>query len=182
MINQIIAWSMFVVPWLTLFFMKRADIKRFMPAALFGTVLTTIIYDIGIRLNIWTLKENVFPFNEMMPLHYGLMIALTLWILKFTYGRFGLYFATNLITDIGFNFVFMGIFLPARGILTLNVPPYQTLIITIIHAALIYGYQIWQEDTRSAQPSFLPNLQPAANKPLSESQDQKQHKIDDELE
>ncbi len=34
MSNQILLWSVLILPWLTLFFMKKEDIKRLMPASL----------------------------------------------------------------------------------------------------------------------------------------------------
>lgn len=47
MTNQVFSWALFVIPWLTLFFMIREDIKHYMPVAIFASVITTIIHDVG---------------------------------------------------------------------------------------------------------------------------------------
>ena len=176
MSNQIIQWSMFILPLLTLFFIKREDIKRYIPVALFATVLTTIILDVGITLGFWVVRESVFPFNELFPYYLGAMPVLVLWVFKFTYGRFWVYLITNLILDVGFNFFLLDYFLPVRGIFGLvGISPLQSLPITLTHAVLIYGYQIWQEGVFdiSERTSFSPNLQPAASKPLDQDEKDK---------
>ncbi len=171
--NQILQWSMFILPWLTLFFMKKEDIKRYMPVALFATVMSIIIHDVGVTLRFWTLGASVFPLNQLFPHDFGLMPVLTLWIFKLTYGRFWLYAVTNLILDIGFNFFFLNIFLRNNGIVDLLISPLQELPITLLLAVLIYFYQMWQEGifTRAAaQAISSPNLQPAAAKPLDKDE------------
>ena len=173
MSNQAIHWSLFVLPWFTLFLIKKEDVKRYIPVALFGTVLATIIHDTGIALGLWTLKETVFPFNQMTPYLYGAMLVIILWVFKFTYGRLWIYTATSLLIHIWLNFFFLNIFLPSRGILSLDVSPFWTLPVTLIHAVLIYRYQIWQEDifARFESPGYSANLQPAATKPLPQVQE-----------
>ena len=142
MSNQVILWSMLIVPWLTLLFMPREETKRYMPVALFATVTSAIIHDAGITLGFWTVGETAFPLHRLTTYIFGLMPVLTLWVFKLTYGRFWLYMVTNTILDIGFNFQFLNVFLPSRGILTLDVPPLQALPITLVHAVMLYGYQI----------------------------------------
>lgn len=174
---QTIHWALFVIPWLTIFLVRKEDIKRYMPATLFATILSTLIHDSGITLGIWTLHETVFPLHGMTPYLYGSLAITALWVLKFTYGRFWLYMATNIILDIGFVFLFLGKLLPAKGILSLNVPPLQALPITLIHAVLIYGYQVWQEGVfiRSESKSYSSILQPAAAKPSLQDEEQKKN-------
>lgn len=165
-------WSMFFIPWFSLFFMKKEEIKHWMPVAMSAVVLTTIIHDVGTTLGFWATKQSTFPFYQMLPYFYGIMPVLTIWVFKFTYGHFGLYFATNTILDIGFNFFLLNYFLPSRGILDFNISPFPSVLITLIHAVVIYGYQIWQDgillDTRNIINN---NIQPAATKPLSNQQE-----------
>lgn len=65
MSNQVILWSMALLPWLTLFLMKRDDIKRFMPVALFGSITSIMIGDIGGTLKLWAFKESASPLNHI---------------------------------------------------------------------------------------------------------------------
>ena len=57
--------------------------------------------------------------------------------------------------------------------MSLIVSPFRTLPITLIHAVLIYGYQVWQEGIFAQYESsrLSSNLQPAATKPLPQDQD-----------
>jgi len=175
--NQVIHWSMLIVPLLTLFFMKKEEINRYVPVAVFATVLTMIILDIGITLGIWVVRESVFPFNEIFPYYLGTMPVLAMWVFKFTNGRFWAYMTTNLILDIGFNFFLLDYFLPIRGMFSfVGISPLQGLTITLAHAVLIYGYQMWHErvfSLRVKQTNTPVKLQAAA-KPLPEEESDKE--------
>ncbi len=137
---------MLIIPLLTLLFMKRNDIKRYMPVGLFAALTSVLIGDIGITLGLWIHKQTIYPLNSVMPFDIGLNLALTMWVFKFTYGQFLKYFFVNLVLDIGFNFVFFGKILPSNGIMYIvGGSPLQLLMITLSHAVLIYFYQMWQE-------------------------------------
>ena len=165
-------WSMFFIPWLSLFFMKQTEARRWLPVALFAVVLTTIIHDVGTTLGFWATRQATFPFYEMMPYYYGTIPVLTIWIFKFTYGRFGIYMVANTILDLGFNFFLLNYFLPSSGLYDFNLSPLQSLLITLIHAVVIYGYQLWQEGLLLAPKKIMNNnLQQVAAKPLAKQQD-----------
>lgn len=163
---------MFFIPWLSLFFMKKEEVKRWMPVAVFAALLSMVIHDIGVTLGFWATLEAPFPFYQILPYYLGFMPVLTIWVFKFTYSRFGLYMATNIILDIGFNFILLNYFLPSRGIFNFNLPPLLSLPITLTHAVVIYVYQIWQDNvllsTREIQNY---KLQPSAAKPLPKYDD-----------
>ena len=138
-----------------------------MPVAMFAVVLTTIIGDIGIQLRVWATRESTYPFNEMLPYFYGTMPVLTIWVFKFTYSHFSAYMITNTILDIFFNFVILGYFLPSRGIVDFNISPFLSLPVTLLHAVIIYGYQMWQDDVLLNTDKVSEyNIQPAAAKPF----------------
>ncbi|BBB90191.1 MAG TPA: hypothetical protein PKA28_06490 [Methylomusa anaerophila] len=165
MSNSFIMWLLTLVPWLTLFFMKKEEIKRWMPVAMFAVVLATIIGDIGIRLGVWATREPTFPFSQILPFFYGVMPVLTIWVFKFTYRHFWPYMITNLILDVVFNFFILGYFLPGRGIVDFNISPLLSLPITLLHAVVIYGYQMWQDEALLNTDSFTKyNIKPAVAK------------------
>lgn len=175
--NQVISWSMFIIPWLTLFFMKREDIKRYMPVGLWAIVSTTIIHDVGVTLGFWTVLKAAFPLNEMLPYFYGTMPVLTMWVIKFTYGRFWLYVLTNTVLDIGFAFFILNRFFPSMGIYKLvGISPFGVLAINYLHMVALYIYQMWQEGIfahSERSTDLLTNLQPAAAKPLPDDHNDK---------
>lgn len=168
MSNQVILWGMLVFPWLTLFLMKQEVIKRFMPITLFTVVTHAIIFESGITLGLWSTKETIFPFNQTLPFVYGAIPAFTMWIFRFTYGRFWIYMVTNAIIDYGLAYIILP-WLVARGIGTLSGSS-LVLGITIIHAILLYIYQMWQEGIfihyTEKKRNFSPRLQPAVLKPV----------------
>lgn len=148
MSNQVILWSMLILPWFTLFFMKKEDIKRWMPMALFTMVTNTIIIDSGVGLNIFQIHENTYPLKEMISYNYGVLPVGTMWIFKYTYGKFWLCAFIELI----FSIVFIRIihpFLHHRDILVWTNPTaiggFGAFVTTAIHFICIYLYQMWQE-------------------------------------
>ena len=133
-------WLILIISWITIIFIKKKKVKRFMPAALFTAISSGVIYQIGNELKFWTIKDAIYSL-----LAYGPLPVAALWILRFTYGRFWLYAIVNAILDLGFAFL---VFPWCGKIGVLGVGPWTGLIVYIInfiHAMLIYGYQMWQE-------------------------------------
>lgn len=173
MSNQTILWGMLILPWLTLFFMPKEDIKKWMPAALFVMVSSTLIIDGGVGLKLFEIRENIYPFNEMISYIYGALPIGSMWILKYTYGRLWLYTAIQLVG----SFILMFLVQPwlhRRGILVwldeTDLGGMGAFITTLVHLISVYGYQVWQDSAfvqteRIATASFL---QPAAAKPLEQ--------------
>jgi hypothetical protein len=170
---QVISWSLFILPWLTLLFMKREDVKRYMPVGLFSIVATTFIHDTGITLGYWVVWHAAFPLNEMLPYFYGLIPVLTMWIFKYTNGKFWVYLFANALIDIGFSFYYLNAFLPGRGIYALaGITSFQVWLINLGHATVLYGYQKWQENTLlPAVKNLFAFRRPAAAKPSFEESD-----------
>lgn len=175
--TQILLWSMIILPYLSLLFMKKEDAKRYMPVGIFAALTSILIGDIGVTFGIWVHQQTAYPLNSIMPFDIGLNLALTMWIFKYAYGQFGKYFLVNFILDIGFNFFFFGKFLPSKNILhVVGGSPLQLLTVTLLHAVLLYIYQIWQEGVfaHSRNSSYSPDLHPAAAKPLPKSRNNRE--------
>jgi hypothetical protein len=176
--NQVILWSMLLLPWVTLFFMPREDIKRWMPAALFVIVTNTLIVDVGVTWKIWETHENTYPLNEMISFVYGALPIGAMWILKYTYGRFWLYTAAQILGSLVLILLVQPI-LHKRGIFVwidedalAGIGAFTT---TVVHFLSVYIYQMWQDDIllRSKRTSLSPSLQPAAAKPLDQNEQDK---------
>lgn len=168
MSNQVILWSMLVLPVLTLLFMPKEDIKRWAPAALFTMVTGILTLDIGVAMEMWTVSDNLFFLNETLPFGYTVLPIATMWILKYTYGRFWLFFIAELVLSIGFAYQILP-WLSGRGIwVIVNVTPFLAFIPTIPHFITIYLYQKWQDGifAHLGRMSFSFTPQPAAAKLL----------------
>jgi len=180
MSNQVILWSMLILPWFTFLFLKKEDIKYYMPVAIFSGFTSAIISEAGAVLGFWINQETTYPLSQIMPFDLGLNVVITIWIFKYTYRRFWIYLIINTILDIGFNFFLFNQFFSSRGILYfVGISPFQSLLITLTHALLLYGYQIWQEDALFVSEkscSFSAILHPAVTKPLPENHENKADK------
>jgi hypothetical protein len=172
--NQAILWGILIVPWLTLFFMKGEDIKRYMPTALFATITSVIIVEVGSTLKWWIVSETAFPLQNISYL-YGMNPVITMWMLKFLYKKFGLYVVIDAVLNIGFAYFLLNFFLNNRDIYhNVGATPFQVFLILTAHGIMLYGYQMWQEGIfarTNEQTGFSESLQPAAAKPLPKEDD-----------
>jgi hypothetical protein len=147
MSNQSILWTLLIVPWLSLFFMKMDNIKRFMPVALFSALASVVIVEIGQTSNWFFFDETFFPFrNSAYYVMLGLNPVTSMWIFLFLYGKFVRYFVIDTLLNFGFIYLFHIYFLGARGLFhEVNLTPFQNALITSAIGVLVYGYQVWQE-------------------------------------
>jgi hypothetical protein len=151
MSNQMILWGTLLIPWLSLIFVPRNDIKRFMATGLFTLVLSTIACEAGVANGWWHFRETTYPLALLPTYNYGLYPIVPIWILKYTYGRFWRYFAAEVIANIAFIYIFLG-WMETRGVI--DIPgKLIAFVLTMVIALLLYGYQMWQEGI----------LQPAAS-------------------
>jgi hypothetical protein len=166
---------MLIVPWITLFFMPKEEIKRWMPAALFVMVTNTIIVDVGVTWKVWETHQNVYPLSEMISFVYGALPIGAMWILKFTYGRFWLYAVVQVIFSLVFILLVQP-FLHRRGIFVwvdadalAGIGAFTT---TVVHLISLYLYQMWQDEALVAaeRSTVSSKLQPAAAKPLGQDE------------
>jgi len=140
--NQILHWAMFIIPWLSLFFMKKDEIKRYMPVALAAIITSILIYETGIAFRWWVIGEYAYPLH-LMPFHIGLFPVLTMWVFRFTFRKFWIFLLVELALNIGFDFGFLGYFLPAMGILSFEEMSRPVAVcVTTAHGLLLYAYQL----------------------------------------
>ncbi|MDF2571108.1 MAG: hypothetical protein K0R55_2712 [Sporomusa sp.] len=165
MSNQTILWASVVFAWLSTLFLKKEEMRRYMPVALFCSLAFAFIFEMGISLQWWAVKESSFPLINIPIFIYGPYLIATIWIFKYTYGRFWLYLVTNIVLDYALIFFLIDWFIQ-RGVWEAYISYFQALLVTTSLAVLIYGYQLWQ----SGEVNFAttPSVQPAASKPLNE--------------
>lgn len=167
--NQVILWGGLIVPWLTLFFMPKEDIKRYIAVGFLATILCIVVIETGISYAWWTIRETTYPFVVIPTYTYGLFPVVSMWLFKYTYGRFGLYLAVDTVLNIVFAFAVLP-WLGSRGILDFDAGLIAFIFVSVI-SIIMYGFQIWQEGVfaRSERSCTSPNLQPAAAKPLDQN-------------
>jgi hypothetical protein len=143
--KQLILWGILIVPWLSLLFLKKEIVKRYMPVSIFTALLVTIYSEYGYLHQWWVIKERIFPVIAYVPFVYGSFLAGTLWIFHFTFGRFWVYLLTNIVVDFLFMFP-ANYWLESAGFYELvNRSNWNIFIDFVIMSVIIYGYQLWQE-------------------------------------
>jgi len=175
MSNQVLLWSMVIIPWLSLFFMKKEDIRRFMPAGLFSSFLLVILQEAGVANNWWYFQETIYPFAVFTPFTESVDIILPMWVLKYTYGYFWRYILVQSVGNVGFFFVLLPLF-ASRGIMSW--PASAGLIAFIFSMGInlfVYRFQMWQQGvfdySEKTEASMV--LRPAASKPLLKDSEDK---------
>lgn len=167
MSNQVILWSTIILPWLTLFFMRREDIKRLMPVGLFSALISIIAVEAGQNLGWFIFGETAYPLKTPAYI-FGLNIVTAIWVFYFTYGRFWTYLAIDTVLNFGFIYLFHVYFLGSRGIFhEVGLTPWQNALITTAFGILTYGYQVWQEGALKQVKRIRTHMQPVLAKPLT---------------
>lgn len=143
--NQLILWSVLVIPLLSLFFVGQSHLRRYMPVALFATIVVTLIYQAAYHYNWWR-ESGLFGWDYVanVPWVYSAYLVATLWIFRFTYGNFLRYFIVNLILDGLYIYAWYPI-QQKLGMASGWMPGYAQYLMMTVVALLIYFYQKWQE-------------------------------------
>lgn len=161
-----VLWLLVILPWFTLFFMKKEEVRRFLPVGLFAALTSLVIADVGSTLNLWILRENVYPFGTLFPYHLGASIVITMWLFKWAYGRFIRYLGLDAVFNLANAFLLLP-WLAVLGIReNLAISYTGILVINTLHGILLYGFQVLYEGLPVRDP--LISLQPAAAKPYQE--------------
>jgi len=163
--NQTLFWASLILSWSSTLFLRKEDLKRYMPVSLFCMLAFSFIFEAGISLHWWAVKETFFPLINLPIFLYGAYLIGTIWIFKYTYGHFWLFLITNIILDYILIFFLIDWFIQ-RGVWESYISYSQVLLITTALAILIYGYQMWQEGPTGLVS--MSSVQPAMSKPLSE--------------
>jgi hypothetical protein len=135
-------WLMLLLPFLSVPLIGKRSLKRFLPAALFMSVLVSYEGRIARKRKWWWYFEQIHPkIPGGFPLTWGPFFIGSMWILKLTYGKFLIYTILNLIIDSGFTYLFISI-LKKLGIGTLvKLKKYQLSLLFFFKSMLLYGFQ-----------------------------------------
>jgi hypothetical protein len=146
--NKLVLWCMFVIPWLSLIYLKKSSIKRFMPVAILASLMVTIVFEIAYVSKWWIVIEKITPWDNItsVPLVYGPFLIGTIWIFHFTFSKsFWVYILTNLLIDCVYTFVIFNVLIYMGIYKLINMSHFGILILMISIAVVIYAYQRWQD-------------------------------------
>jgi hypothetical protein len=143
---RIVLWALLILPWLSLLLMNKEAVKRYMPVAIFGSVLVTIWNEFAYTLNWWKFKILLVPWLVTnIAFVYGTFVAGTIWIFYFSFRKFWVFLLTNIVVD-GFlafpaNYTFQRIGMYRMD----NYNGWKVWFTSVGLAIVLYLYQVWQE-------------------------------------
>lgn len=131
-----------ILPWLTVPLLGRKPFLRYLPAAIFMSTFTKALDVFGEKKKWWRFYKGIPPLDSMNFFNFGPYLVSSLWVLKWTYGKFLIYLISNTILHICFIYL-GGVKLVNRyKLFTLkNLTKFQYLTIDFLRALLLYGFQ-----------------------------------------
>jgi hypothetical protein len=136
-----------LLPWLTAPFLGVKAIKRFLPSSIFMSLYLVAEGRFAEKKKWWWFPFNVKP-NVIgeIPLIIGPFLVGSLWILKYTYGKFNLYLLTNLIVDSLFTYFGLEWFKKIGYVSLVRLTKFQLSIVFLIKTFILYGFQVIYEN------------------------------------
>ncbi|MFS0615697.1 hypothetical protein [Lederbergia ruris] len=151
--RKLIYIALLIVPWLTVPLLGRNTLKKYLPAAIFITTFTK-------ALDLFSEKKKWARFYKGIPhlrsenfFIFGPYMVASLWMLKFTFGKFPLYLISNLILHICFIYLGGTKLLKRYKIASFEgITKFQYLVIHFLRGLIFYGFQFinnFSQNTRS---------------------------------
>ncbi len=148
MFIKVLLWMILILPWLTLIFIKKSTIKRFMPVTILTALITTILFEIAYTYKWWILHIDILPWGYITntAFTYGGYAIATLWIFYLTSHKFWIFIITELVVNAFWAFIGLHwIIDKALGIASFNIRPWQWFLIEIAVVLILYAYHQWQK-------------------------------------
>ena len=146
--KQIFLILMLVIPWLTIPFLGRETVRKYIPSAILITLFTKLLDIYGEKNKWWRFYKGVYLVDSMNFLNFGAFFVSSLWILKLTYGKFFTYLMSNMILHI--VFIFFGLKylkkLKILALVKLSKPRY--LVLHFFRGILLYLFQYLKDKNR----------------------------------
>jgi hypothetical protein len=152
--GKFILLGMLILPWLTLFFVNKHSMKRFMPVAILASLLVTIIFEIGYVYDWWKVQVEIAPWDEItsVSLTYGVFLVGTIWIFHFVFDRkFWVYMITNILLDGFYSFIALNILIRFGIYKLVNMGNLGIFMLMAFLAVIIYPYQKWQDSVKNSK-------------------------------
>jgi hypothetical protein len=134
--------AMMTVPWLSIPFLGKQSLKRFLPASLIMSLIVVIESYIARKRTWWWVYKNLFPkvIGEI-PLIFGPFLVGSLWVLKVTYRKFFLFVILNSIVHLIFAYPGMDMFKKMGIGSTVRLKRWQLMMLFFFKSILLYGLQ-----------------------------------------
>ena len=135
-----------ILSWSSIAFVGKGSLRRFLPSCLLMGIIVKIVNMIAKKRRWWWWYEKIHPsVSGEFPFVWGSFFATSLWVLKWTYGKFIKYLGLNLIVHSGFTYG-LEPYLQKFGIASLvRLNKIQLMYVFMSLAILLYGFQMVNE-------------------------------------
>ncbi|MDT8862851.1 hypothetical protein N0O92_22005 [Alkalihalobacillus sp. MEB130] len=138
--------AMMFLPWLTMPFIGKQDIRRFYPGAIAMSIYLLIEAYVAENRKWWIFREKLHPkVWGIVPLIFGPFFVGSIWIFKFTYGRFFRYLFVNLLIDAFFTYIQVPWFTQIKYLSLKKLKKFELSILFLVKSILMYGFQYFYE-------------------------------------
>lgn len=152
MLVALIRTGLFLIPWLTAFFIPKKEFKKYTPVASFATLIVVIQSMLSVPFKWWKVKGG--PLTKIindLSFILGPFFVGTIWIFRFTYGKFWLYSIANILMDAFLAFPVNFVFQKFKVYKLVNFKPKHIFYTSICYAFVIYGYQLFISRPKSSK-------------------------------
>ncbi|WP_034332072.1 hypothetical protein [Bacillus sp. J37] len=140
---------MMILSWFSIPLIGKREIKRFLPAVLFITMIVSIEDKIAKKRKWWWWYEKLHPkLSGIVPFLWGPFFIGSMWILKWTYGKFIRFILLNLIVDSVFTYLLVDLFKKIGIGSLVRLKKYQLSMLFFLKSLLLYGFQFVKEKRR----------------------------------
>ena len=138
-----------MIPWLSLLFLGKRDLKRYSFSGVFIVIFEIINHLYGHKRNWWKFYDKRKSFiRDELPFSVGPYMPFSMWLLKFSYGYFKKFVLLNAIADGLFAYPIIS-FLKKVKIVGLNRLNHLQFFLYLHHKAyILYAVQYWYENKR----------------------------------
>lgn len=138
--------GMVLLSWLSLPLLGEKSVKRFILSSLFMSLYIIFEFRFAEKRKWWwfpiSLKSN---FLGGLPIILGPFLIGSMWILKFTYGKFNLYLLVNILVDSLFTYFGMEWFKKIGYASLVRLTKFQLSLVFLIKSFVLYGFQVIYE-------------------------------------
>jgi len=137
---------MFILPWLSAPFIGKKTFKRFLPGSLFMCFYLIIEGIIAERKKWWWFPVHIKPnIISELPLIFGPFIIGSIWVLKYTFGKFALYIKANLVIDTFFTYILLHWFKKIGYASLVRLSKFKLSLLFFIKSVTMYVFQYYYE-------------------------------------
>ncbi|MED3553105.1 hypothetical protein [Cytobacillus praedii] len=144
--DKLLMILMIILPWLSILFIGKKTLKRFLPGSIFMSLYLIAEGRFAEKKKWWWFPYSIKP-NVLaeFPLIFGPFLVGSLWILKYTYGKFNLYLLVNIIIDSFFTYFGLKWLKKIGYVSLIRLNKFKLSIVFLIKSFVLYGFQVVYE-------------------------------------